>query len=138
LRIRCASGESARSEARHYTEWEFDANSNRTKVMRKDDLDVEIQRETYYFDERNRHWKTSALFKEGTTTHADSVTTWERLKTGQVATMTDPLAKATSYTYDAALRLTKVTDAMGNEWSSAATVSVSETCFPPPGAAVSW
>jgi RHS repeat-associated protein len=101
----------------HYTAWEYDKNGNVTKVRKKDSSDTELQRESYFLDERNRPWKTSALFKDLSQTYSDAVTTIERLKTGQVKKVTNPRGKDTTYTYDAAGRQTKITDAMGNEWS---------------------
>ena len=85
--------------------------------MRKNSSDVELQRETYYFDERGRHWKTSALFKDPGSTYSDAITIIARLKTGQVATLTNARNKNTAYTYDGAGRLTAKTDAMGNSIS---------------------
>jgi RHS repeat-associated protein len=101
----------------HYSAWEYDKNDNVTKVMKKDSSDTELQRESWYFDERNRRWKISALFKDPSQTYSDAVTTIERLKTGQVKKVTNPRSKDTTWTHDAAGRRTKVTDAMGNEWS---------------------
>jgi len=101
----------------HYWEWELDKNGNITVTRRRDSSDAELQRESQSYDERNRRWKLSALFREGTTTHPDAVTTWERLKTGQIETETSPANDETHFEYDAASRLTKVTDAAGNEWT---------------------
>ncbi len=101
----------------HYTEHELDKNGHITKVTRKNSSNSELQRETYYFDERGRHWKTSGLFKDPSSTYSDAVTIIERLKTGEVKTVTNPRNKSTTYTYDGALRLTGVTDAMGNSTS---------------------
>ncbi|HEX5030250.1 MAG TPA: RHS repeat-associated core domain-containing protein [Candidatus Eisenbacteria bacterium] len=98
----------------HYAEYELDKNGQRTKVTSKNSSDVELQRETYYFDERGRHWKTSALFKDPGSTYSDAVTIFERLKTGQVKKVTNPRSKDTNYTYDGAGRLTAKTDPMGN------------------------
>jgi RHS repeat-associated protein len=101
----------------HYTAWEFDKNGNVTKIQKKDSSDAELQRESYYYDERNRRWKISALFKDASQTYSDAVTTIERLKTGQVKNVTNPRSKDTTWTHDVAGRRTKVTDAMGNELS---------------------
>jgi hypothetical protein len=57
-------------------------------LTRKNSSDAELQRETYFFDERSRHWKTSALFKDTGSTYSDAVTIIERLKSGQVRTVT--------------------------------------------------
>jgi len=101
----------------HYTAYVFDKNGNVTSVATMNSSDVELQRETYYFDQRNRHWKTSALFKDPGSTYSDAVTVIARLKTGQVATITNPRGKSTAFTYDGAGRLTDRTDAMGNSIS---------------------
>ena len=101
----------------HYAESVFDKNGKVTKVMRKDSTDTELQRETYFWDERNRRWKVSKLFKDPSQAFPDAVTTYERLKTNHVKKITDPLSNVLTYTFDAALRRTKRTDAMGNEWS---------------------
>ena len=101
----------------HYTEWELDKNGNITKVTRRNSSNTELQRESHYFDERNRHWKTSALFKDPSGTYSDAVTIIERLKTGQVKVVTNPRGKDTTYGYDTALRRTTVTDALGNQVS---------------------
>jgi YD repeat-containing protein len=103
------------NELGHYTAWTYDKNGNVTQIAKKDSGDVVIQREDYYFDERNRHWKTSALFKDPSATYSDAVTTIARLKTDQVATITNPRSKTTTYSYDDVHRLVNVTDAMGNE-----------------------
>jgi len=97
------------------TAFTFDKNGNVTQVQRKDSTDTELQRASYEYDTRNRRWKLSALFQEGATTHADAVTTWERLKTDQLFKITSPSGAVTTLTRDAALRLTKVTDDLGNE-----------------------
>jgi len=101
----------------HYTEYELDKNGHVTKTTRKNSSNTELQRETHYFDERGRHWKTSALFKDPGSTYSDAVTIIARLKTGQVAALTNPRNKSTTYTYDGAGRLTGTTDAMGNSTS---------------------
>jgi len=99
----------------HYTEYELDKNGNVTKIQRKDSSNNELQRSTRFFDERNRLWKTSDLFKDPSATHSDAVTTFARLKTGQVASVTNPRGKTSSRDYDAAHRLVESTDPMGNE-----------------------
>ena len=101
----------------HYAAFEYDKNGNLTKAQRKDSGGAELQRGSYLYDTRNRRWKRSALFREGGTTHPDAVTTWERLKTGQVFKVTTPSGAVTTRTRDAALRLTMVTDDIGNEAS---------------------
>jgi YD repeat-containing protein len=101
----------------HYTDFELDKNGQVTKVTRKNSSNAELQRETYFFDERGRHWKTSALFKDSSQTYSDAVTTIERMKTGQEKVVTDPRGKTTTREYDAAVRHKKTTDAMGNEIS---------------------
>jgi len=101
----------------HYAQWTYDPAGNVTKLQRLDVNDVELQRETYFYDTRNRLWKRSALFTEPGQTHPDAVTTWERFKTGEVKTRTSPSSAQKHYEFDAARRLVKVTDAMGNEWS---------------------
>ena len=98
----------------HYTETEYDKNGNATKVTRKNSSDAVLQRESSFFDERNRKWKTSALYEDPGTTYSDAVTTIERLKTNQIKKVTNPRSKITTNDYDNALRLTKTTDAMGN------------------------
>jgi RHS repeat-associated protein len=101
----------------HYMAYGLDKLGHTTSVTRKNSSDVELQHETYYFDERGRHWKTSALFQDPGSTYSDAVTTIARLKTGQVATLTNPRSKSTTYAYDGAGRLTAKTDAMGNSVS---------------------
>jgi RHS repeat-associated protein len=105
------------NELGNYTEHELDKNGNTTKIQRKNSSNTELQRRTQYFDERNRLWKTSDLFKYGTTTNSDAVTTIERFKTGQVKKVTDPRGNDTTTVLDAAGRVISVEDGMGNKTS---------------------
>ena len=105
----------------NYEETDYDKAGNVTEVRRYDAApspDMLLQRETYSFDARNRRYLVSALRKDPSTTFSDATTTTERFKTGTVKKVTNPRGKDTTYTYDAAWRLTKTTDAMGNEFSN--------------------
>ena len=97
------------------TELELDKGGYVTKVERIDSSNTVLQRSSRYYDERGRLWKTSDLHKDPSATYSDAVTTVTRLKTGEVASITNPRGKVTSNTYDAAGRRTKVTDALGGE-----------------------
>jgi RHS repeat-associated protein len=99
----------------HYEETDYDKGSNVTEIRRKDSSNNLLQRETHYFDERNRHWKTSALHKDPGSTYSDAVTTYQRFKTGHMRYVTNARSKLTESQYDNAWRLTKTIDAMGNE-----------------------
>jgi len=101
----------------HYTLYTLDKNGRRTEVARKNSSDTVLQRETFYFDERGRHWKTSAAFKDPGSTYSDAVTVIARLKTGQVRTVTNPRGYDTVRDYDTAQRLVGITDDMGNEFA---------------------
>jgi len=99
----------------HYTTWTYDKNGNVTEVARYASGDTLMQRSTRYFDERGRQWKTSDLRKDPSQTYSDAVTTITRLKTGQVASVTDARSNTTTYDFDDWLRVDTVTDAEGNE-----------------------
>ncbi len=102
----------------HYEETDYDKGGNVTEVRRYDATptpDVLLQRSTRSYDQRGRHWQTSDLHKDPSTTYSDAVTTIERFKTGHVRYFTDPRSKVTETQYDNAWRVTKTIDAMGNE-----------------------
>ncbi|MCA9317795.1 MAG: RHS repeat protein, partial [Planctomycetes bacterium] len=100
--------------ASHYTEFTLDELGQITGIERYDSSHNLLQRESRYYDERGRLWKTSGLRKDPSTTYSDAVTTYSRLKTGQVATVTDAVSSVTTNTYDAAGRLIEVEDHLGN------------------------
>ncbi len=102
----------------HYEETDYDKGGNVTEVRRYDSTpspEVLIQRSTRSYDQRGRHWQTSELFKDPSTTYSDAVTTIERFKTGHVRYVTDPRSEVTETQYDNAWRVAKTVDAMGNE-----------------------
>ena len=102
----------------NYEETDYDKAGNVTEVRRYDAApspDVLLQRSTRYYDQRGRHWKTSDLHKDPSTTYSDAVTTIERWKSGRVRYVTDPRSKVTQTQYDAAWRVSKTIDAMLNE-----------------------
>ena len=101
-----------------YSEWTYDENGNVTTIRRRSVSNVELQRTSRSFDERNRLWQTSDLFYDPSTTYSDAVSEIERYKTGEPKVTTNARGKATNYLLDAAGRLTKITDAMGNEIAS--------------------
>ncbi|MGE0192749.1 MAG: RHS repeat-associated core domain-containing protein [Planctomycetota bacterium] len=100
--------------AGHYTEFTLDELGQITGIEKYDSSHNLLQRESRYYDERGRLWKTSGLRKDPSTTYSDAVTTYSRLKTGQVATVTDAVSSVTTNTYDAAGRLIEVEDHLGN------------------------
>jgi len=102
-------------ELGHYTAYTLDENGNVTRIEKKDSSNNVLQRESYAFDERNRLYEISALFKDPSTTHSDAVTTITRDKTGLVVEITDPRNHDTDLVYDEAKRRTEVVDANGNE-----------------------
>ena len=101
----------------NYRLQDYDKAGNVTAIYRKDSSNTTLQRRSQSFDERNRLYQTSDLFADPGATHSDAVTTIERFKTGQVKVVTNARGKATTYTMDAAHRVTKVTDAMANEFA---------------------
>ena len=105
----------------NYEETDYDKAGNVTEVRRYDAApspDVLLQRSTRSYDQRGRHWQTSELFKDPSTTYSDAVTTIERWKSGRVRYVTDPRSKVTETQYDNAWRVSKTIDAMGNEASN--------------------
>lgn len=99
----------------HYEEQDYDKAGNVTEIRRKDSSNNLLQRSTRSFDERNRLYEVSELYKDPSTTYSDAVTTTERFKTGHVRYVTDARSKVTETQYDAAWRVSKTIDAMGNE-----------------------
>ena len=98
----------------HYEETDYDKAGHVTEVRRYDATpspDVLVQRSTRYYDERGRHWKTSDLFKDPSTTYSDAVTQIERWKSGRVRYVTDPRSEVAETQYDNAWRVTKTIDA---------------------------
>ena len=103
--------------AGHYTLRTLDDAGNVIKIQRYSVGNVEMQRTQRAFDERGRLWEVRDMHKDPATTHSDAVTTYARLKTGQLETITDALGEDTVCTYDAAGRLTEKEDAAGNTWT---------------------
>ena len=102
----------------HYEETDTDKAGNVTEIRRKDASNTLLQRSTRAFDERNRLYQTSDLYKDPSTTYSDAVTTIERFKTGHTRYVTDARSKVTETQYDAAWRVSTSIDAMGNEASN--------------------
>ena len=100
--------------AGHYTEFTLDELGQITEVAKYDSSHNQLQRESRYYDERGRLWKTSGLRKDPSGTYSDAVMTYARLKTGQVKTMTDAVGSVTENVHDAAGRLVSVEDHLGN------------------------
>ena len=99
----------------NYEEVDYDKVGNVTEIRRKDSSNVLLQRSTRAFDERERPYQTSDLYKDPSTTYSDAVTTTERFKTGHVRYVTDARSKVTETQYDTAWRVSKTIDPMGNE-----------------------
>ena len=99
----------------NYEEVDHDKVGNVTEIRRKDSSDVLLQRSTRAFDERERPYQSSDLYKDPSTTYSDAVTTMERFKTGHVRYVTDARSKVAETQYDNAWRVSKTIDPMGNE-----------------------
>ncbi|MFM8387602.1 MAG: RHS repeat-associated core domain-containing protein [Planctomycetia bacterium] len=102
-----------------YTEWTLNKNGQPTEVARKNSSNTTFLRQTRFYDERGRLWKTHDLHKDPSQNYTDAVTTITRYKTGHVNTVTDARSKTTTRYYDNAWRRTKVQDHAGNftEWT---------------------
>jgi YD repeat-containing protein len=81
----------------HYTETTYDKAGRVTKVERKDSSNNLLQRRSFFYDERGRLWKTSDLRKDPGSSYADSVTTIHRDKMGRITKVTDALGNDTNH-----------------------------------------
>ena len=101
----------------HYATTTYDERGMATQVARYNSSDTQLQRRSFQYDARGRLWEIADLHKDPGSTYSDSVTEYNRYKTGHVHIVTDPRGNDTTYGYDNAWRRTSVEDENGNTWT---------------------